>query len=104
MSQWYNKERIKFCKLYNEEKVKESNLAYKRKMWYAVIVILAFFCIGNCYLVGLKKVFWMFIYFITLRWLLVYIYNIRHKVEESFEPESENEDIEIPKECKIEDH
>lgn len=73
-------------------------------MIYAGILILVFLIIGNCYLVGFKKVFLKWMYFITLRWLLVYIYNIRHKVEEMIEPESEEDDIEIPKECKMENH
>lgn len=32
-------------------------------------------------------------YFITLRWLLVYIYNIRHKVQDLIAKKPEEDDI-----------
>lgn len=72
-------------------------------MIFAAVIIVAFLIILSCYLIGLKKVFWKIMYFVTLRWLLVYIYNIRHVVEEA-KAAQDPEVIEIIKECHIDNH
>lgn len=78
-------------------------------MIYLAIGIVGFLCILNCYLYGIQKLFWKFMYFITLRWLLVYIYNIRHKVQDYIEKKPEDDEvlahnkIENAKEVEIQD-
>ena len=103
LSDWYNKKRINFCEKHNEERIKQDKREYKRKMIYLAIGIVVFLCILNCYLYGIQRLFWRFMYFITLRWLLVYIYNIRHKVQDLIEKKPED-DNDIPLECHIDSH